>query len=67
MVMVRLPDDLVERIDAERGGVPRERFVREVLGRALTEPGLVPALDRVRGSLGRLGSSAAKRSAARPK
>lgn len=30
-LMVRLPEDLVERIDAERGDVPRERWVRRRL------------------------------------
>jgi predicted transcriptional regulator len=28
---VRIPDDLRERIDALRGDVPRERFIRRLL------------------------------------
>lgn len=34
---VRLPDDLHERIDAVRGDVPRERWVRRTLEAALSE------------------------------
>jgi len=29
--MVRVPSDLAEKIDEVRGGIPRERFVRDVL------------------------------------
>jgi hypothetical protein len=32
---IRLPEDLVLRIDAERGDVPRERWVRRTLEEAL--------------------------------
>jgi hypothetical protein len=41
MPAVRLPPDLVEKIDKLRGGVPRERWVREqlaVLIAALEKP-----------------------------
>lgn len=39
-VMVRIPDDLRERIDAARGDVPRERWIRRVLEEALDKPPL---------------------------
>lgn len=35
---VRLPLELCERIDAAAGDVPRERWVRRVLERALESP-----------------------------
>lgn len=35
MVNVRLPDDLKDRVDTERGDVPRERWIRRQLERIL--------------------------------
>jgi len=31
MPTVRLPDELVARVDVQRGGTPRERWIREAL------------------------------------
>jgi hypothetical protein len=36
-VPVRLPPELVDRIDSLRGLVPREPWVRDVLGRAVEQ------------------------------
>lgn len=35
MATIRIPDELIGRLDAARGDVPRERFVRRLLGEAL--------------------------------
>lgn len=34
---IRLPEDLVQRIDAVRHAVPRERWIRDALGVAVEE------------------------------
>lgn len=42
MTTIRLPDDLVKLIDAARGLVPRERWVRDALEKYLQQPGVKP-------------------------
>ena len=41
--MVRLPNELVARVDAARGLVPREAWVRRALERELKAPELMAA------------------------
>lgn len=36
-----MPDSLLERVDAARGSVPRERFLRELIEAALDDDGYV--------------------------
>lgn len=47
MRTIRIPDDLVERLDAARGGVPRERFVRQLLIEALDGDELIRERERI--------------------
>ena len=39
---VRIPREMVERIDRLRGLIPRERYVRHLLDRALADEGAPP-------------------------
>jgi metal-responsive CopG/Arc/MetJ family transcriptional regulator len=39
IVTVWLPDDLLQKIDQARGDVPRSRWIKRVLERALNEAG----------------------------
>jgi hypothetical protein len=42
---IRLPKDLADRIDEVRGGVPRDRWVRDVLAGALAGPAAKTTAD----------------------
>jgi hypothetical protein len=65
VITVRLPDELRERIDAVRGDVPRERWVRRALEAALSEA-KGPPLGKQAGP-GPVGSSELVRPAAPPR
>lgn len=52
-VALRLPEEMFERVDAARGQVPRERWIREAVelrlsGRTVAQPG--PNVENIRSS-----------------
>lgn len=59
--MVRLPMDLADRIDEVRGGVPRERWVREALEHHLAHFFTLPGATESQGSEQAAGSGSSRR------